>query len=465
MFHIFFCANENYVKFAAAMIQNIISKTNLNLKFKDFFDEKHQSPLLKGFKRLELTPNLKENEGFIFHILSDFLSDESAQKLLNLEKNLNEIYPCQIKTHIIDESKYQNTFAYKGNFVANFILEFDLFLNYEEPLQNALALDLDMYVNADLRELFSLNLEDFILAVARNYTQKSKWFNTGFVLFNARAYKSENIRQKVIEYIKTYKPDLPDQAALNVICKEKTLFLPLNFNLYPHSENEKYGTFIDENEQAAINLSRAEFEAIKKEAQIVHFLGCAKPWESVFRHKEIKITKFRKLWWQNALKTPIFNAELAALFENLAQNELDEAYLALEKRLINIENALQNDTNSSFQKTGAIALFKNSLEYQLGQMMMSLKGGHLSRILFFFKARKFIKKHEKMQATLAQMTRLNPTLSTLALEQYADFNEAMKLKRHLTYRLGALFLNAYKQGFKQGYFAFLREVEAQRLKF
>jgi len=463
VFHIFFCANENYIKFAAVMINNIINKTNLSLKFEDFYNEKHQSKELKSFKKLDLSTFSNENEKYIFHILSDKISNESAQKLISLEKNLNEIYPCEIKIHQINDIKYQNTFAYKGNFVANFILEFDTFL--PDNVQNALALDLDMFVNCDLRELFSLDLKGFVLSAANNYTHKAKWFNTGFVLFNARAYKEQNIQQKVIEYIKAYKPDLPDQAALNICCKAQTLFLPFVYNFCPHTENEKFGTFIDESAVAAINLSRAEFEALKREAKIIHFLGCAKPWDSVFSAKEVKISIYRKSWWGNALKTPIFQNELGAIFENLMQNELDEAYLSLEKRLINIENTLQKDMNSSFQKTGALIIFKNSLEYQLGLMMMSLKGGHLRRLLFFFKARKFIKKYEKNQELLAQITALNPALKPLALEQYADFNEAMKLKRHLTYRLGALFLKSYKQGFKQGYFAFLKEVEAQKLKF
>ncbi|TQR32992.1 hypothetical protein DMB92_03245 [Campylobacter sp. MIT 99-7217] len=458
MFHIFFCANEAYVKFAAVMIYNIITKTKTTLKFKDFFDSQNISKELLPFQKDISYIHSSCDEAYIFHILSDKISSQSKEKLEKLCENLNNIYPCRLEIHFLNDKKYQDSFAYKGNFIANFILDFVDFLPNEA--QKALALDLDMYVNTDLRELFTLNLQDYIVAVASNYTQKSKWFNTGFVLFNAKLYQKFHIQEKALEYIKTYKPELPDQAALNICCKEKALFLPLNFNLYPHAENEKYGNFVDENEQAFMNMSRKEFEALKQNAKIVHFLGCSKPWNSVFESKEIKITNFRTLWWKNAFQTPFFKDELKELAFFMQEKEFNTLYLRLNER---IEKSFENNPNLKREKTGAVFIFKNSLEYKIGEEMMSIRQGFISYLKFYFKARKIIKDHKNYEKFYKAMCRINPELYLTRLQDYADYENALALKRHLTYRLGEAFMQAHKKPLK--YLWLLRRIKELKKEF
>lgn len=63
----------------------------------------------------------------------------------------------------MSDEDFRGKGQWKGSFVASFILKFDEVLNNE--VDKALCLDVDMFVLADLRELFELDLKDKIAAV------------------------------------------------------------------------------------------------------------------------------------------------------------------------------------------------------------------------------------------------------------------------------------------------------------
>ncbi|TQR42405.1 hypothetical protein DMB95_01965 [Campylobacter sp. MIT 12-8780] len=466
VFHIVFCADEKYIKFAAAMMRNIILKTNTQHTFKDFFKEKELlflHPQKSSYPKLsyESLSQIEQKEGYVFHILTKNITLKSKEKLTKLCDELSLIYPCLFEVHEIDDTKYKNTYAYKGSFVANFLLEFANFVPLDS--KKVLALDLDMYVNTDLRELFTLDLKDFVLAAAFNYTLKSKWFNTGFILFNAVLWRELDMQQKCLDYICEFKPELPDQAALNICCKDRTLLLPLLYNFYPHNENQSKDFFKDESKFHSSELTRAEWEHLKQNAKIIHFLGCSKPWEGVFsKKKDIFISHFRKKWWQNALHTPFFAEELRNLAFLLQEEELWNLFLYFEESFKKLN---ESSKLLSADKKGAVIRFKNELEYKIGQEMMGVKLHFLSYISFVFKARKLIKKHKKIQKAYEELIGFNPDLALPKLETYADYTQAMALKRHLTYRLGKAFMKAYQSPFKLGMFGLLGEIEKLKKEF
>ena len=77
---------------------------------------------LKSYKKLdyETLSDDEKSEGYIFHILTDKISENTRQKLKNLAKNLSEIYPCEIKIHICDDSIFDGLPKFKGNYLAWF---------------------------------------------------------------------------------------------------------------------------------------------------------------------------------------------------------------------------------------------------------------------------------------------------------------------------------------------------------
>ena len=131
MFHICFCANEPYAKYTATLITSIIHSTDISKRFGDFFanansmgggnwdlsdsrdldsrdschkcadldsrdspdlhdshDSRQHSHLHSYPKRnYDLLSDDEKSEGYIFHIFSDFLSDDSRTRFSKLSKD------------------------------------------------------------------------------------------------------------------------------------------------------------------------------------------------------------------------------------------------------------------------------------------------------------------------------------------------------------------------------------------
>nr|WP_270961464.1 glycosyltransferase [Campylobacter upsaliensis] len=104
MYHIFLTADEKYVKFSSVLMSSIIKNAT-----QDY-----------------------ERRPFCFHILSDFISDTTKEKLKILQKSLSEIYPCEIKIHIQDDAqfeKYPSSGAAQNNKLSYYRLKFMSFLD------------------------------------------------------------------------------------------------------------------------------------------------------------------------------------------------------------------------------------------------------------------------------------------------------------------------------------------------
>lgn len=104
-------------------------------------NRKHIARNLKVFNRAR--------EGNIFHIISDFLSDDSRVRFAHLAKDLSEIYPCEIKIHICDDVMFNGLPRLNGNYLAYFRFFIPRFM--PQNCAMCLYLDIDMLVVGDLR--------------------------------------------------------------------------------------------------------------------------------------------------------------------------------------------------------------------------------------------------------------------------------------------------------------------------
>lgn len=341
MFHIIFSADENYIKYTAVLINSIIKNTNLNLSFKDicqnggFHAPKDSS--FSSYANLNFNDLTQEEkaEGYIFHILSDKISTTTQDKLKALESRLNQIYPCLILTHIIDESKF-SSFPISGaahtNLLPYYRLKLDEYLDHS--VKKCLYLDSDMLCLCDLRELFAIDLKDNILAAVNDPgTKKRKikfknnnkiithkftndYFNSGFLLINTKAYIENKIEQKCqslaqnTTYIKA-----ADQDLLNAtIPANKLLKLPISYNF--SSISFCFAICKDE-QNHRLNCSRAEFMQSYKEPKIIHY--GEKPWRFLKSYTDSQNRNINDIWWEYAASTPEFRDELMAM-----RNDINE---------------------------------------------------------------------------------------------------------------------------------------------
>ncbi len=419
-FNIAFCADEAYIKFAAAMINNIVLKTNLKLSHK--------------------------KDPYIFHILSDKIGELNLKKLAQLELELSKIYPIKINTHILDCDEFE--VSYKGSYVSNLILKIGSVLKDEKRV---LCLDLDMFVLCDLREIFSIDLKDKVLAAAKNHTNFGKWFNTGFLYINLSLWRERNLEQKTIEYINTHKPDLPDQSAINFCTKDQVMILPMLYNFYPH--NKYYSkSFFDDN----LHINEASHNLLLRSAKIIHFLQGPKPWHSAFLKSyknQLCISIFRQPWWNFALKTPAFDKELRAIYNVLKNRECEDLALYTSIELESIWDNFQNN------KVLAIQRFKNSLEYRLGFALIRASKSPFKYTFLIFTFLKIYLSAKIENKIYELISRHNPRLKLEKLEKCDDYIDVINAKRHLSYRFGLCIVKNFKTWYKGGLFRLYFELK------
>ena len=133
MFPIVFNADENYIKYTSVLITSIIKNTNSQKSFKELCkdlaqDKKSQAKMSAEKLHFIDYESLNENEqkeGYVFVILSDFVSTQTRDKLAELQRELNLIYPCSIEVKIVDEKEFEG-FPKSGAAHSNFaLLSFD----------------------------------------------------------------------------------------------------------------------------------------------------------------------------------------------------------------------------------------------------------------------------------------------------------------------------------------------------
>jgi lipopolysaccharide biosynthesis glycosyltransferase len=147
----------------------------------------------------------------------------------------------------------------------------DLFHNYDKVLY----LDSDIIVNSDIAELWNTDISQYYLGAVEDpwvrdsdpryhdlrMPRNSKYFNAGVLLINLKKWRSQGIKNKIIEFIKTYSSNIKycDQDALNAVLYDQWLSLDPKWNLQTPQ-------FSDPN--LIINPA------------IIHYTGGGKPWNS-----------------------------------------------------------------------------------------------------------------------------------------------------------------------------------------
>ncbi|MBZ7936707.1 sugar transferase, partial [Campylobacter sp. B0100352/1] len=109
---------------------------------------------------------------------------------------------------------------------------------------------------------------------------------------------------------------------------------------------------------------------------------------------------------------------------------------------------LQNQINalkiqlSNTQANSAKARIQNQLSYKLGQAMIENSKSILGYIRMPYVLSYIKDKHKKEQKNYEEKIKKDPSLKLPPLESYTDYEEALKFKEHLSYRLGEALIRA-----------------------
>ncbi|MCR6583733.1 glycosyltransferase family 2 protein, partial [Campylobacter insulaenigrae] len=130
-------------------------------------------------------------------------------------------------------------------------------------------------------------------------------------------------------------------------------------------------------------------------------------------------------------------------------------------KILNLENIIQEKENIiqekekllSFQTKYGTAKFRiqNQLSYKLGQAMIVNSKSFLGYIRMPFVLSYIRDKHKQEQKIYQEKIKKDPSLKLPSLEQYPDYQEALKEKECFTYKLGQAFIQANKNWYGGGY--------------
>ncbi len=190
------------------------------------------------FSLLECTKNIKK-----IYLL---LETNKIKDVPYLQKIIDE-YGVEIK--LINFNREIDKLIDKGNVNRDTIYSNFCFARLALPSlikeDKVLYIDTDAIVRKDISKVWRVDISDYYVAGVKDYgvltdntyerlSITGKYINSGFVIFNLKKIRKENIQESWFEVIRQKELKYPDQDALNLVCQHNELYLPSMYN-YSHS--------------------------------------------------------------------------------------------------------------------------------------------------------------------------------------------------------------------------------------
>ena len=214
----------------------------------------------------------------IYLLNQDIPQEWFSQIRIYLQEMGGDLIDCkligsQYKMNWSNKLPHINHMTFARYFIPDFVTE-----------DKVLYLDSDLIVTDDLTDLFELDLDENYLAAARSCFGAGLGFNASILLINNKKWRSETIRQKLIELTEKEHENVKegDQSILNMLFKDQYSLLDDKYNFqigFDAGAAEKNHTFIFE-----IPLTPSP--------KILHYISPDKPW------KQFSVGRLREEWWK-----------------------------------------------------------------------------------------------------------------------------------------------------------------------
>ncbi len=410
-----------------------------------YFEEKYY--LGKNIKSVFFNP------GFFFEQYYT-----SMQLILKKEYFIENIICSTFDLNFIDNSFFLKSFynwfpeAYLGHEILNKLKDFYNYIKYNEIYYNQ-RITSSIYMCAIAiifgYENIFLTGVDFYDKSKNYYAFNSKKnnlikLNPSFSLNHNRG----NFHSKDV-----------DLKALDFLMKNYSI------NIYSVSPNSILSRYIKLPD--CVNKNR--FKIIKKHDYINDI--CIPADSAVYDYYKKVFSKSDKILYDtNNNKLHNIEQKINIQIQNLNQaiKNKDELITNKTTQIQNLNQAIKNkdeliqNTNNllSFQtKYGtAKTRIQNQLSYKLGQAMILNSKSILGYLIMPMALLSIIISHKQEQKIYQEKIKKDPSLKLPPLESYPDYKEALKLKNHLSYKLGEALIQANKTWYKGGYVKILFEI-------
>ncbi|ASQ29973.1 putative two-domain glycosyltransferase, family 8 (DUF4422, ATP grasp domains) [Campylobacter avium LMG 24591] len=360
---------------------------------------------------LSVLLNKDEKDFISFYFIYDESFCEYDLKILDF-LNTNSSSISFIEVSSCDFSSYKNTTQRKEMPLNAY---YRLHIPWLIDDEKAIYIDYDTVVLQSLWELFDLDIKDYYLAAVDDawkygrYRQmchiqsESRHYNSGIMLINCFKWKRERIKDKFYEFAKNHNEVfvLADQFLINTILNKNIYYLDLSWNLQlARKEFNERLEFDDLN----------ELERATKNPKIVHY-NFGKPWQL-----NVCFNPLISLWWKTARKLPFY------------EDVLKDSILTSMQRPI--------DINKGNGGISAVARVKNQLSYRIGKLLIEAYKSPLKILSLAFEFKKALKEFRQYQKEHKYF---------LPLSAYSDYNEGLKVQKHLSYRIGKVLVVDFKK--------------------
>ena len=178
------------------------------------------------------------------------------------------------------------------------------------------------------------------------------------------------------------------------------------------------------------------------------------------KEQSLKLSLLEEKVKTKVLKNKILEKDLELRYKDIYENDaLKENIKRLEQDLIYIKHSSLNIYTSAKLRV------QNHLAYKLGQALILNSKSILGYIKMPYVLSYIKEKHKAEQKAYNEKIFTNPSLKLPPLENYPDYEAALKEKECLTYKLGLALIKADKTWYKGGYIRFCFEVRRLKKEF
>lgn len=323
---IMFCFDNNYVIPAAVSFYSLLEHADKRYYYHMF--------VLHSDITIENQNKLKET-------INEFNSF-SELEFVDLQNRFDDIWePIRIKGHFSKEVMYK-------------VLVASIFPQYEKIIVS----DVDVVFLDDISESFNcLDINENVYLAGTKFVgkmasymenykpdfsddeiEKLKGFCGGFIVFNLRKLRDDNMEKKFIDCFinEGYRINQMEQDVLNLCCYPKTKKLPLRYLACSYM----WDIYLSEEDMLTdSHYTKEEIKNAMEHPVQLHYATSTKPW------KDVSCTKSEE-WFRYIVKTPFLSDYLKYLSQNiLTINNTPEISIEQNYRILNwikyiIENPL-----------------------------------------------------------------------------------------------------------------------------
>lgn len=254
--HVFFACNDKYETLLVACVRSILLNTR--------------------------TSSL-----FFFHIINDAMSENAINEINLIVKeyhshvmfyNPPKLPPdSQLAPNIIDKSTYYRLF------IASLV---------PDDIHKIIYLDSDIIVRDDLKKLWDISIDGYILGGVRDVNiiqcreavgieNSCAYVNAGVLLINLKLWRKNNLETQFVKYLNesNWKVEFNDQGVINHVCKGRIHILNPQYNyMMPYHRYSR--KTIMKYMKTTMFYDEEELVEAKKAPVVIHYAGppIIKPW-------------------------------------------------------------------------------------------------------------------------------------------------------------------------------------------